>query len=72
MKLMISLVEIDKVDVNMKGEDSASALHWAALRNQLEIAKYLVDKGYIFAFYILFSFQVLNWIHQLMWKGTHL
>lgn len=32
-------VQVEKVDVNIKGEDDATPLHWAALKNHLEVRR---------------------------------
>lgn len=45
--LLKKFIEEENVDVNTKGEDDLTCLHWAAYKNHVEIVKYLIQKGAI-------------------------
>eukprot|EP01114_Cavostelium_apophysatum_P013776 TRINITY_DN3414_c0_g1_i1.p1 TRINITY_DN3414_c0_g1~~TRINITY_DN3414_c0_g1_i1.p1 ORF type:complete len:598 (-),score=111.98 TRINITY_DN3414_c0_g1_i1:37-1830(-) len=45
MELLRQFIEEEKVDINSKGDDDVTALHWAAYKGHFEIARYLVEHG---------------------------
>jgi len=45
LTLLKKLVEVDKIDVNTRGHEGVTPLHWSAYKNNLECTKYLLDNG---------------------------
>lgn len=46
------LIESGQVDPNKSDAQSVYPLHWAAIANRLEVAKYLIEKGSLICFSI--------------------
>ncbi|KAI2800575.1 Palmitoyltransferase zdhhc13 [Blomia tropicalis] len=47
LELIQKLVEIDHLDVNVRDPENVTMLHWVAINNRLDVAKYLIAKGAI-------------------------
>jgi palmitoyltransferase len=45
LPLLKKFIESDKIDVNIRGNEGVTPLHWAAYKNKLDCVKYLLDNG---------------------------
>jgi len=45
MSLLTTMLDQQKIDINSVDNDGSTALHWACLKNRMEIVKYLLERG---------------------------